>query len=120
MDDETRAEMAKINAKLDTLIANDTDEQVAGLLGKINALLAHPVVRGVLVPAGIVCAIGWLGKSGYLTQAQQETAAEVVIAAAGSTASAPQPAAAPAPVVAESAVPVALPADGPAPMAPTE
>lgn len=113
--------LVRIEAKADALLARDTDEQVASLLQKANAFLAQPFVGRVLVPLGLLAALGWAGQNGYLTPAQQQKAAEVINAAAAPGSApgvlAPQPVPAVVPVVVE---PVVVPADVPAPMAPTE
>lgn len=118
MDDETKAALKAIDGKLDTLLKNNTDEQVAGILGHINRLLDNAWIQRAIVGALIVGATTIAGKLGYLTPEQQTKAAEVVIAASSPGSApgvlAPQPvpvAVEPAPVV---------PADAPAPMAPTE
>lgn len=87
--------LERVEAKIDRLLSNDTDEQVAGVLGTIKRMLEPAWVQRGIQVVSVLLGILLLSKLGLISGQQQDAltrAATAGLLTAPASSSAPPPA----------------------------
>lgn len=85
----TSADIARIEKKIDSLLANDADEQVAGILGAIRRMLEPAWVQRGIQAVAVLVGIWLMGRLGIISG---QTQADLTNAATGGVANIAAPA----------------------------